>query len=317
MVAVLSAAGFLVFLMILLGPLAWWLAGDTVEALRGKERSDAINGVRQLLLQATAGGIAATALVFTARTYVLSREGHVTDRYTKAIDQLGAETLDQRIGGIYALERIMRDSSKDHAAVVDVLAAFVRVHGRRAGPGQSMAEGEELAAPGADIQAALSVLGRRPLRTDREPSPIRLSDADLRRTLLRGGRLECVRLRRAHLEGVRWEGADLQGARMRGAHLHKADLAGADLRHASLERTDLRKVKLTDARLDHANLVGAQLAGAKLTGASLQDVHLAGTHGEFELSEQQREQAHCLPTEEACDAAQAATRQGPCSRFEW
>jgi hypothetical protein len=33
-----------------------------------------------------------------------------------------------RIGGIYALERIARDSAPDHPTVTEVLAAFVRDH---------------------------------------------------------------------------------------------------------------------------------------------------------------------------------------------
>jgi hypothetical protein len=52
----------------------------------------------------------------------------VTDRYTKAIEQLGSGKLDVRIGGIYALERIAHDSPRDHPAVLEVLAAFVREH---------------------------------------------------------------------------------------------------------------------------------------------------------------------------------------------
>jgi len=44
------------------------------------------------------------------RTFELTEQGQVTDRYTKAIEQLGSDKLDVRIGGIYALERIARDS---------------------------------------------------------------------------------------------------------------------------------------------------------------------------------------------------------------
>ena len=36
----------------------------------------------------------------------------MTDRYTKAIKQLGSKKLDVRIGGIYALERVARDSAQ-------------------------------------------------------------------------------------------------------------------------------------------------------------------------------------------------------------
>jgi hypothetical protein len=64
-----------------------------------------------------AGLLAAGALLFTARNFILSREGQVTDRYTKAIEQLGSDKLDVRIGGIYALERVARDSARDHPTV--------------------------------------------------------------------------------------------------------------------------------------------------------------------------------------------------------
>jgi aspartyl-tRNA synthetase len=40
--------------------------------------------------------------VYTARNFTLSREGQVTDRYTKAIEQLGSDKPDVRTGGIYA-----------------------------------------------------------------------------------------------------------------------------------------------------------------------------------------------------------------------
>ena len=57
----------------------------------------------------------------------------MTDRYTRAIKQLGSDKLDVRIGGIYALERIARDSARDHTTVMEVLAAFIREHSREQG----------------------------------------------------------------------------------------------------------------------------------------------------------------------------------------
>jgi hypothetical protein len=59
------------------------------------------------MLQFGAGLLAAGALVYTALTFRLSRESQVTDRYTKAIEQLGSERLDVQLDAIYALERIM------------------------------------------------------------------------------------------------------------------------------------------------------------------------------------------------------------------
>ena len=66
----------------------------------------------------------------TARTFELTERGHLTDRYAKAIEQLGNDNVDVRLGGIYSLEQIAADSSRDRdqATVVEVLSAFVRVH---------------------------------------------------------------------------------------------------------------------------------------------------------------------------------------------
>jgi hypothetical protein len=76
---------------------------------------------------------AAGALIFTGRNFGLARrtfrlteQGQVTDRYTRAVEQLGSEKLDVRIGGIYALERVARDSAIDHPTVMEVLTAFIR-----------------------------------------------------------------------------------------------------------------------------------------------------------------------------------------------
>jgi hypothetical protein len=51
---------------------------------------------------------------------------------TKAIEQLGSGRLDVRIGGIYAVERTAHDSLRDHLAVLEVLAAFIREQRSRA-----------------------------------------------------------------------------------------------------------------------------------------------------------------------------------------
>src|SRR5271156_4424128 len=109
-------------------PLADWLAHHDVGSATGSLHETALDNARGRLLTLGAGLFAAGALVFTARNFTLSREGQVTDRYTNAITQLGSDKLDVRIGGIYALERIARDSARDHPIVMEVLSAFIREH---------------------------------------------------------------------------------------------------------------------------------------------------------------------------------------------
>ena len=85
-------------------------------------------------LTAAAIGVGGTVIVGVAgfwanvrntnKTTALTLQGQVTDRYTKAVEQLGSKEIDVRIGGIYALERIARDSARDHPTVMEVLVAF-------------------------------------------------------------------------------------------------------------------------------------------------------------------------------------------------
>ncbi len=126
---------------VLFVPATDWLAHHDVGSARGSLHEMALDDARGRLLTLSAGLFAAGALIFTAQNFTLSRrtfelteQGQVTDRYTKAIEQLGSEKLDIRIGGIYALERIARDSARDQPTVIEVLTAFIREHSREPWP---------------------------------------------------------------------------------------------------------------------------------------------------------------------------------------
>ena len=57
----------------------------------------------------------------------MAESGQITDRFNAAVTNLGSGTMTIRIGGLYALQRIMLDSPRDQPAVIiQVLAAFVR-----------------------------------------------------------------------------------------------------------------------------------------------------------------------------------------------
>jgi len=90
------------------------------------------NEMRKTYLQAIGGGIGLIALILTYRRVIVAEQGHITDRFTKAIEQLGATTaknepnVEVRLGAIYALERIARDSARDHWTIMEVLTAYVR-----------------------------------------------------------------------------------------------------------------------------------------------------------------------------------------------
>jgi Pentapeptide repeats (8 copies) len=248
---------------VLVVPAADWLAHHDVGSAKGPALQAARDAARGRLLTLGAGLLAAGALWFTARSFTLSREGQVTDRYTKAIEQLGSAALDVRIGGIYALERIARDSARDHPTVMEVLSAFIREHSREPWPPSDPKLGAQERSTRPDVRAALTVIGRRDLRRDIQP--LDLSRADLIGASLTRASLTGANLISANLTGADLTDAYLIHADLTRAHLIQADLTRASLTSADLTDADLTGANLTDARLDIAHRYPANLTGADLT----------------------------------------------------
>jgi hypothetical protein len=255
---------------------------DRIELKREQGRLQ--NDARATLLQALAGGALLLGAYFTWRQVQtgrqqvhLAEQGQITERFTRAIDQLGSEHLDVRLGGIYALERIAHDSPGDRSTIGEVLTAYIRGHApwppRLDGQPPAEAAIEEVAflrlrAP--DVQAALTVLGRgRFAGPDPEAPRLDLSDTDLRRAYLSRSDLRGARLYNADLRKARLEDTDLRGATLTRAKLREAHLVGANLRDAGLNRADLQDADLTGADLGGADLRGANLQGTELDGADL------------------------------------------------
>ena len=186
----------------------------------------------------------------------------MTDRYTKAIEQLGSDKLDVRIGGIYALERVARDSARDHSTVMEVLTAFIREHSREPWPPPGPGSQEQ-------VRSTRSWLGLGTwTRTTRAPSreQARSTRPDVQAAVTVVGRRDVKR----DLTGLDLTGADLGGADLFG------DFSNVDLSRADLTDASLSSANLTDAWLNDAILVHARLMGANFTGARLWDANLTG-----------------------------------------
>jgi hypothetical protein len=285
----------------------WWLVPPLLyQHVAGTDdgRLKAITDTRTALLAGLVGlGALGTFWLnsrvyrITARTFEVTERGHLTDRYAKAIEQLGSDSLDVRLGGIYALEQIARDSPRDQdqATIVEVLSAFVRVHSdpmyrlrtdyskdheallrgfsaiedRRHLAAELIASHEGFPV---DLQAAVSVLGRLPQRPDVPRG--NLSGAHLPTAQLMGAELA-----RAVLVGVNLSGATLMSANLSGAALNQSNLSSATLNAANLSDATLFDADLTGAWLIAADLSRTQLHGANLAGARVYQVNLTRSLG--------------------------------------
>jgi hypothetical protein len=200
----------------------------------------------------------------------LTREAQLTDRFTRAIDQLGSSSLDVRLGGIYGLEKIARDSPSDLEAISDILSAYIRQHS----PWPPVREGQcpeeapieqvpELRMRAADVQAALYALGRGVASS----KVVDLSDVDLRRADLSHSQLQYALFSSSHLEASDFTEACLQKACFLFVDLTQAVMSGTDLKGGSFKDVSLKNVLFADAELDNVELDQVDLSGADLKSA--------------------------------------------------
>jgi hypothetical protein len=253
------------------------------QGLSPENRFNRENEARTTLAQIIGGMFLLAGLYSSIQTFDLQREGQITDRYTKAIEQLGAvlpstaqgsdgvpapnltvrrpplagrpatarsvgvpaPNLTVRLGGIYALERITHDSPKDRATIMEVLSAYVR-------------ENAPVTSPPANGNAGR--LYPDPCSADASHSdPDKRPRADIQAILTVIGR-------QSYRIGYDLEPFDLS----------KTDLDGADLKNAVLSEANLRGVYFGVAHLENAGLVRADLSRADFTGACLTGADFGG-----------------------------------------
>ena len=95
--------------------------------------SPTVSTIRHRLIFALAAGLAiagVTLMRHFAQTDA-DRQRRIIESFSKAIEQLGSDKLEVRLGGIYALERISQESPQDYWTVMENLTAFVRERTQR------------------------------------------------------------------------------------------------------------------------------------------------------------------------------------------
>jgi uncharacterized protein YjbI with pentapeptide repeats len=221
---------------------------------------------------------------------LIDREGQVTQRFTAAVEQLGHDKAEVRLGAIFALERIANDSIRDAPTITETLSAYIRNRCTSVAP------------PMADVQAALTVLGRRSWAEKIGYSmPVDLTGAvldgyDLSKASLkyciainasfRGSNLRSCDLCYAKLQGASLDGAVATSAKFRGisafsskwtgAHLGAADMTRANLQRATMKNATLHRALFVRARLNEADLSNAAVDGADFSEADLTGSNSAG-----------------------------------------
>jgi uncharacterized protein YjbI with pentapeptide repeats len=268
------------------------------------------NQDRATLAQILGGVAIGIGLYYTWRRVIIaekdlkvSQEGQITERFTRAVDQLGAidhfgnPSLEIRLGGIYALERISIESKKDYWPIMEILTAYIRkcssveiIRNKRVNNLNMDIQANEsikmmdleIKNVSLDIQAILTVIKRRQNYFNNGESNIitlqatYLEEAELEGAHLEGANLMEANLRQARLDGAHLEGANLGWVNLEWAFLKGTRLEGASLRESHLEWAFFRDAHLEGAELEWASFRRADLQGANFEGANLKRANFEG-----------------------------------------
>jgi uncharacterized protein YjbI with pentapeptide repeats len=258
-----------------INPDANWQAA--IERLKLEEQLSRRNFILELV-RLIITSLSTTATIFGGFILFLNfSQGEnrlITERFTRSIEQLGNHEETIRIGGIYALERIAKDSPRDGWTIMEVLSSFIREKQDIKGQDTS-----QLPTIETDAQAALTVIKRREIDLEDDLKYLELTFTNLREANLVGGYFDRVKLNnsiliKADLRQANLNYANLSNANLTEANLSEAKLDRANLIQANLTNANLSSTNLNEANLNKANLTDAILDGAQLSNASLGNTNL-------------------------------------------
>jgi len=217
----------------------------------------------------------------TKDTIDISQERLKTDRYSKAIDQLGSDNPQVRLGGIFALEKIS-ESSPDYASVITkVLATYIR---QKSHSNDSTVFEE--------LQAAIDIISYKDNHENYERdrireiniSNVRLRKFDFNNSLLKNAKmiasdfsesnfvnanLTRVTAYEASFFKTNLTNANLSNSNFYGGNFEQAIFVGSILENVNFQLADLKEADFSNCDLSGVDLTDADLTGTKLLGANL------------------------------------------------
>ena len=251
------------------------------------------NEFRKTIAQIIGGILVLIGLVFTweqlsdtKNIIEISEERLITDRYSKAIDQLGSNKTQIRLGGIYSLGQIA-NSAKEYIPVVNkVLATYIRQNYNY--PNVNIHE---------ELQASIDIITYRD--SNYQTSITTSQGANLSNVILESYAFDGAILINAilnssnvsqssfvksNLSGMSAYEADFKRANFKESTLSKSTLYGACFEQAILtgsivKNADLRLANLKEANLSYCDLTGCNLTDANLNGAFLYNANLTNVKG--------------------------------------
>ncbi len=199
-----------------------------------------------------------------------AEQGHFSERFLRATEQLNSEKLFVRIGGIHTLWLVAKETSSqgDKKMIVDMLCAFIRESKPEVSSEYDTSHKYKHIQK--DVQLALNLitknLGEIDLLLDYQ--------VDLSNSFLQGANISNANLYWANLQNSNLEDANLSSARMQKAILKEANLKSTIFYNAELQYANFEKANLIDTNLIRTDLWGAKFKNVTFSDTTFHKVWL-------------------------------------------
>jgi uncharacterized protein YjbI with pentapeptide repeats len=249
----------------------------------------------------------ATAALRQAR---VALDNHVTGIFSKSVELLGAvreikttsgdgssqthsrPNIESRLGALYSLERLLSESERDQRAILETLCAYVRENSPAELPTDD-ANRQELARGNislkrterSDVQAALTVIGRRPLqvqeRADAEGWRLDFRESNLVGYDFTAHNFDCADFTDAFLNSAKLNTGSFKKCTFKNTVLQKARLNGADFSRSTFENCNVKAAKIEDTNFSQATFEGTDLREAAVASLDISGANLERAFGSY------------------------------------
>jgi len=235
-------------------------------------------------------------------------ENHITGIFSKSVELLGLvreiktasadgvpivrslPNLESRLGALYSLERLLRESEKDQRTILETLCAYIRENS----PLQLSADKKEAEkaydskiCPALtkrnDVQAAVTIVGRRPetlrMRSQREGWNL-----DFRDTNLAGYDFSKLNFDRSDFSGSFLNDAKMTSASFANSAFLHTNLSGADMTDSNFQASTFEKCTVKKARLKGTDFSFTRITQTDLREASVDSFNICGANLEGAFS---------------------------------
>jgi hypothetical protein len=281
------AVGFLIVVALLVLMVRWVLGNNP------RNRTDVITGFAQVI-----GGSALVAgLYFTAKnvrnairavevssetlkvsqqtlansekSLALERRSKESERFFKAIEMLSNdESTYARVGALYSLGSLAKESEADRNQSYDVIVSFLRTKTL------GLEQGDE-EPPQPDVQAAIDVLAHRESDANKKSRRfLDFSGLTLKGVDFREGDFDFCFFNRAQLHN-----SQMGDCRLDWARFTKANCTGVRFDHSSLGYVTFEEANLDGADFDYKEYTSGEPGpNSKLHDVDFEDASMVGTH---------------------------------------